>query len=308
MISSMISAPFASAGVRLRTRLLSAALLLASATLPAAAQDASELIVRLNRLEGQMRQLSGQVEQLGHENRTLKEQLRKFSEDVEFRFQDQKGRATPTPPPAAAKPERPARRSDAYDPETAPAAPGAPKPLGSAPAGRDGIAGIIEGERASSAPRPAPGPDTKGVAGLNPDFGKQGGGAPTSGAKVQYDAAYAAFTQKQYPQAESGFRDFVRDNPRDRLAGDATYWLGESYLRQNKPKEAAQQFLKVTQEHGKSGKAADAMLKLGVSLHSLGAKDQACATFAELGRKYPTAAAHVKQGTDREQKKAGCAA
>lgn len=301
MMSSTIS--LLSAGSRKLLLATAASLALASA-LPAAAQDASELIVRLNRIEGQMRQLSGQVEQLGHENRQLKERLQKFGEDVEFRFQEQKGgRASP---PAAAKPERPAKRSDAYDPESSPGAPGAPKPMGTTSAGRDGIAGIIERD---GAPAPRPAPDTKGVAGLNPDFGKQGGGgAPASGAKAQYDAAYGLYNQKQYGQAEAAFRDFIREHPRDRLAGDATYWLGESYLRQNKPKEAAQQFLKVTQDHGKSGRAADAMLKLGMSLSSLGAKDQACATFAELGRKYPAAAAHVKQGADREQKKAGCPA
>ena len=277
--------------------------------MPAAAQDASELIVRLNRLEGQMRQLSGQVEQLGHENRQLKERLQKFGEDVEFRFQEQqKGGARAAPPPAAAKPERPQKRSDAYDPESAPASPGAPKPLGSTQPGRDGIAGIIERDGGAAPARPAP--DTKGVAGLNPDFGRQssGGAAPASGAKAAYDAAYASYSQKQYGQAESAFRDFIREHPRDRLAGDATYWLGESLTRQNKPKEAAQQYLKVTQEHAKSTRAPDAMLKLGMSLSSLGAKDQACATFAELGRKYPSAASHVKQGTEREQKKAGCAA
>ena len=48
------------------------------------------------------------------------------------------------------------------------------------------------------------------------------------------------------------------------------------------------------------------MLKLGVSLSALGAKDQACATFAELERKYPSASASVKQGVDREQKRVRC--
>lgn len=297
-------------GSRSRQALLAAAPGLAlalAATVPAGAQDASDLIVRLNRLEGQMRQLSGQVEQLGHENRQLKERLQKFGEDVEFRFQEQKG-SRAAPPPAAAKPERPAKRSDAYDPESSPAAPGAPKALGATQPGRDGIAGIIERD---GGPAPArPGPDTKGVAGLNPDFARQSGGtsAAAGGSKAAYDAAYASYSQKQYGKAESAFRDFIRDHPRDRLAGDATYWLGESLMRQNKAKEAAQQYLKVTQEHGKSSRAPDAMLKLGMSLSSLGAKDQACATFAELGRKYPTAAAHVKQGTSREQKKAGCSA
>ena len=55
---------------------------------PAWAQDAAELVVRLNRLENQSRQMAGQIEQLQFENRQLKEQARKFQEDVEFRFQD----------------------------------------------------------------------------------------------------------------------------------------------------------------------------------------------------------------------------
>ena len=295
---------------RLRACLVSGWLAaLAGLATPAVAQDASELIVRLNRIEGQMRQLSGQVEQLGHENRTLKEQLRKFSEDVEFRFQEQKGaKPAPAAPPAAAKPER-QRRSDAFDADESPASPGAPKPIGAAKPGGDGIAAILEGERGGREAQPAL--DTKGVAGINPDYGRAGRPAPASTASTgggRFETAYAAFSAKRYGEAESGFRDFLRESPKDRQAADASYWLGETYLRQNKPKEAAQQFLKVTQEHGKSGRAPDAMLKLGVSLQSLGAKDQACATFAELGRKYPSASAAVKQGAEREQKKARCAA
>ena len=130
---------------------------------PARAQDASELIVRLNRLEGQIRQLSGQVEQLGYENRQLKEQLRKFAEDVEFRFQEQKG--SRAAPPAAAKPERPGRRSDAFDADGAAAAPGAPKPLGTAKAGGDGIAAIIDGERGGGGAPAQLGPAGAGGAG-----------------------------------------------------------------------------------------------------------------------------------------------
>ena len=75
----------------------------------ARAQDASELVVRLNRLENVSRQLSGQIETLQYENRQLKEQLRKFQEDVEFRFQEGKGSAAApaarrAPAPAASPP------------------------------------------------------------------------------------------------------------------------------------------------------------------------------------------------------------
>ncbi|GLS61619.1 hypothetical protein GCM10007887_43580 [Methylobacterium haplocladii] len=50
------------------------------------------------------------------------------------------------------------------------------------------------------------------------------------------------------------------------------------------------------------------MLKLGTSLNALGAKAQACATLAEIERKYPGATASVRQGVEREQKRARCAA
>ena len=86
-----------------------------------------------------------------------------------------------------------------------------------------------------------------------------------------------------------GLRQFLQSHPRDRLVPDAIYWLGESYLQRSRPREAAEQFLKVSTEHARSNKAPDAMLKLGIALNALGARDQACATFAELGRKYPQA-------------------
>jgi hypothetical protein len=83
--------------------------LAATSVPPAAAQDAADAIVRLNRLESQFRQISGQMEQLQYENRQLKEQLRKFQEDVEFRFQEGRGGGSkPAPAPSTATPSRPA--------------------------------------------------------------------------------------------------------------------------------------------------------------------------------------------------------
>ena len=310
-------------------RLALAAALLLQGTLPTFAQDASDFIVRLNRIEGQMRQLSGQVEQLQHENRQLKEQLRKFQEDVEFRFNERSGgrSATPAPPPGA-KPERPARRSDAFDPASDPAAPGAPRPLGSANAapppaaspgpGRGGIASIIEGE--DDAP-PGGRPLDLGAAGRGggaaagrpsaaPPRAEASVAAPAGSgdARADYDVAYAFLIQRQLDRAEASFRGFLQAYPRDRLVPDATYWLGDTYLQRNKPREAAELFLKVSTEHARSPKAPDALLKLGVALSSLGARDQACAAFAEVERKYPGAPSSVKQGVDREQKKARCPA
>lgn len=307
---------------------------------PASAQDAAEIVLRLNRAEGQLRQLSGQIEQLQYENRQLKEQVRKFQEDVEFRFQE-RGGARPTasggaPSQAAAlppsipsgRPAGPGRRGDAFDPSLDPTAPGAPRPLGTtaaplpppgqlpargAPPPAEALAEDDEDEPPGSAPldihrlgrlaesggaAPAPAPTRP------PPIAASPSGDP----RTDYDAAYAYLLQKQYEQAEMGFRRFIQSHPRDRLVPDATYWLGESYLARSRPREAAEQFLKISTDYSRALKAPDAMLKLGIALQALGARDQACATFAELERKYPQAGPSVRQGVEREQKRARCAA
>ncbi|MFE1601481.1 tol-pal system protein YbgF [Methylobacterium sp. ID0610] len=302
----------------LRRLILVTGLLLA-ATLPGRAQDAADLVVRLNRLENQSRQMAGQIETLQYENRQLKEQLRKFQEDVEYRFQESKG-ARPAAPAAAAKP---GKRSDAFDPSQAPGAPGAPLPLGTttpsapraaaaAPATPNTTAALSPPAAALEEPVPPYGepvdlaPSRVPAAPVRP---RESVAATGSGdAKADYEMAYAYVLQRQYEQAEMSLRQFIQSHPRDTLVPDATYWLGETYLQRNRTREAAEQFLKVSTDYARSRKAPDAMLKLGASLNALGAREQACATLAELERKFPQASAAVKQGVDREQKRARCAA
>src|SRR3954454_4808369 len=79
--------------IRMLSRPTFVLLAIATAALsaPAAAQDAADFVVRMNRLENQVRQMSGHIEQLQFENRQLKDQLRKFEEDIEFRFQESAG-------------------------------------------------------------------------------------------------------------------------------------------------------------------------------------------------------------------------
>lgn len=299
----------------------------------ARAQDDSELFVRINRLEGQVRQLSGQLEQIQFDNRQLKEQLRKFQEDVEFRLNERGGGSRGAPPaattqtPSAAP--RPARRGDAYDPANDPAAPGAPRQLGAA---SQPSAPLVAESAPAPARRPPRGEDTafaesyggappadlsataRAGGTLNPGAAAAARAAPsvaaTGGddARADYESATALYGQKQYDGAEMALRRFIQSHPRDRLVPDATYLLGETYLQRSRPREAAEQFLKVSTEFSRSTRAPEAMLRLGVSLSALGAKDQACATFAEVERKFPTAGPGVKQGVEREQKRARCPA
>lgn len=288
---------------------------IAMSAAPVYAQDAADLLVRTNRLENQLRTLSGQIEQLQFENRRLSEQLRKFQEDVDFRLNERGGSrsgAQPAPtnaaPPAAGQPRQ--RRGDAFDPSQQQGAAGVPRPLG----GGGGIGGIIEDDVAQA---PGQGPlDLQGVGrpvpqGALPQAAPRGpsvaatGGAATP--KDAYDVAYASVLRKEYEQAEMGFRQFLQSFPRDRLAPDATYWLGESYLQRQRYREAAEQFLKISREYPRANKAPDSLLRLGMALNGLGARDQACATYAKVGVDYPAASNAVRQGVERERRKSGCA-
>ena len=289
---------------------------------PAFAQDVSDLLVRLNRLESQVRQLSGQNEQLQFENKRLTEQLAKFQKDVEFRFQDMQGSkpaaaapaGRPAQPPAPPPPGQ--KRSDAFDPASQPAAAGAPQSLG--------VTDIIEKDtqtpgsaplNLSSMSRPgASAPQTTAsiipptslpaqVQGMNPAAPKPASVQPATNA---YDNGMALMNAKQYDQAEMAFRQFLTANPRSPNVSNAHYWLGESYLKRNRYTDAAEQYLTIYQTYPKASIAPDALVKLAVSLRGMGQKAQACATLGEVARKYPNASSEVRAAVGREQKRAAC--
>jgi tol-pal system protein YbgF len=277
------------------------------------AGGAPELVLRINRLEEQLRQANGRIEELENSEHRLEDQLQKFRQDVEFRFGERSGQpeppapatAAPAPAPeaviegsAAAKP----KKSDAFDPDAMPNAPGAPQPLGTT---------------APSTPlvRPAPPP-----AGTPLELGKAPPSAPaatgplitSSGVAMldapreQFNTALQAFQTGQYQQAEDGFKAFMAANSGHRLTPDAIFYIGETYFQRSRAREAAEQYLKITTDYAKSSRAPESMVRLGQTLAALGNAEQACATFTEFGKRYPSATASVKRLAEREMAKDHC--
>ena len=285
------------------------------ADIPGGAEgDAAELVLRVNRLEEALRQANGRIEELENAERRLEAQLEKFRQDVEYRFGDRSEGAAPEPdvaeaPLAPAQPGVPPRprRSDAFDPNADPNAPGAPRPLGttapSAPLVRESPAPLAReagpplelGTRQPPAPPVASGPTIVGS-----------GVAMLDQPREQFNAALAAFQAGQYPEAETGFKAFLAANPAHRLTPDAIFYIGETYLQRSRPREAAEQYLKITTDYSKSSRAPESMVRLGQTLAALGNSDQACATLTEFGKRYPTASASVKKLAEHESAKDHC--
>ena len=278
--------------------------------------DPAAMVVRLNRLEDALRQANGRIEELENQQRVLLDQLRRFQQDVEYRL----GGAAPPPgaapvasaaPPvvAAAPPVAPAtdlaaggkpRRGDAFDPNADPNAPGAPLDLGGKPAAATTPTGPLSA---------ATGPVVADVAPVNAPSGPTVSGAGvdfTDAPRQQFNAAVDAYRAGQYAQAEEQFKAFLAANAGHRLAPDAIFYLGETYFQRSRPREAAEQYLKLSTDFSKSARAPEGMLRLGQSLAMLGSNEQACATLAEVGKRYPTAAPPIKKSDEREMQKDHC--
>lgn len=306
---------------------LIAALALVAGWMSAArAQDAADILLRLDRLENENRRLTGQVEELRFQLRRTEDQLKRFQTDADTRFRDLEGGrggasrpASPAPAPANDGRTAPGRRSDAFDPAASGNSPGAPRPL--APPG-------------TSVPPLTP-PVSSGVA-TPPGMPLPGGAIPPGGRVVQGDDIGApldvtgrrppqpdlvpdtnnpqsSFTYAKglldrgdYEQSEGEFRRFLTAYPKDRRVPEATFWLGESYLRRTRYREAAEQFLNVTTKHPGASRAPEAMLKLGISLRGLGANQEACGTFDQVTRKYPKTSPTIRQAVEREKARAKC--
>jgi tol-pal system protein YbgF len=233
------------------------------------------------------------------------------------------------PPVNAAPP--PGSRSDAFDPNRNPNAPGAPRVLGTetasagpvsaappigAPGGREAGAPLdlstLSGEagpRAAMPPAsgampsqlPPPPPSNPSATGT-----RLATLPPSAKPQDEYDLAYGYVLHKDYGLATQAFRDFVRKYPDEKLIPDAQYWLGESLYQQQHYRDAAEAFLAVSTKYEHSGKAPDSLLRLGQSLAAMKKKEAACATLAEVGRKYPHASASVKRSVAQEQKRVHC--
>jgi TolA-binding protein len=70
--------------------------------------------------------------------------------------------------------------------------------------------------------------------------------------------------------------------------------------------EAASAFAEGYKRYPKSAKAADGLLKLGMSLARANQKQNACLALAQLDHDFPNPGAAIKQHAAAEKKRLGC--
>ncbi len=250
---------------------------------------AARLQVKLDEIEVQMRGLTGKLEELNHNNNQLRARIDKLAADVDLRLSAIEKRAAAAP--------------------------------AGAPAGAPG-AGVVGGPQGGTQSQALPGGEPPGALGAIP-VGEAAGPGPkasTALAKAQpaasvlpagtpeeqYRFAYRLLILTDYGDAENAFRAFVTAHPDHKLAGNAHYWLGETYYVRNDFSSAARTFAEGYRKFPKSAKGPDNLLKLGLSLVRLGNKQDACVTFARLSKEFPKAAPNIIGRAKAERKNNGC--
>ena len=302
-----------------------AALLGAGVVSPAVAQSASEMAVRMQMLEEQVRTLMGQVEQLNYEVEQLKSGAPQKSGALQQAPAVRAAQPTQQQRLAAASSgampagddsieiidQQPMSRLDGGT--ELPNAEGAPEPqilgaLGTSAARPNdgGFQGKVlvppsqqePGDDAfvdQSLMQQAPADDSIETVSLSPE-----------GPEALYERSNESLLRRQFADAEAGFSNFLTKYPDHGLAGSAQYWLGETYYAQRDYKRAAQAFLQGYKKYPKGRRAADSLLKLGISLGRLGQSQQACAAYGTVSAEYPKAV-EARKRAQAEAKRAGCA-
>lgn len=255
-------------------------------TPPVFSGDAAGTEVRIQQFETQIRELTGRVEEQNYQIRQLQEQLEKITGDLALRLDDlERGRAGSS------------SASGGYIP---------PQPSSSTASGYD--RGILDNDDAApdnsgayqwDSTRPGEAQTTRQLGTLT-----ESGGA--DGPANQYENAFSALKSGDYNAAEKGFRNFIDENPKHVLAGNAKYWLGETYYVRGQFDEAARVFAEGYQQYPKSSKAPDNLLKLGMSLSSLNKKQDACVALGQIETQYASGAGPVLSRAKQEMTRLGC--
>ena len=109
---------------------------------------------------------------------------------------------------------------------------------------------------------------------------------PNKPAEEQYEFAVSFMKIGDYETAEFALKEFIDKNKDHDLAGSAQYWYGET-LDKTALFWCSYCLSWRIPELSKSKKAADNLLKLGITMVQLGEKDQGCKMISGLKKEYP---------------------
>ncbi|MGN6516537.1 MAG: tol-pal system protein YbgF [Rhizomicrobium sp.] len=131
-------------------------------------------------------------------------------------------------------------------------------------------------------------------------------GSVSGATRAQFDTAMNLLSKAQYDEARAAFRNFADAYPKDDLAPQALYWVGDIAYVQKDYANAARAFAEGVKKYGSGPRAPESMLKLGQSLVAMNQKQEGCTTLEALPAKYPQASKTILTQARSSRKAAHC--
>lgn len=285
-------------------------------------------------IQAQMRELTGHIERMQHDVRIANDRLDKLVADVDIRLRNLEGGAPANASPAAGAALRTVPvRGPERDTTTVISSDGVTRARPELAAGQGSLGKISETDLSAAnkgqpvqaavtqpasqkTPTPiaatppkavsAPAPGRVSASETSVARAVSSDGLPEGTAQQQYAFAFGKLKQRDYDDAETALRAFVERHPDDPLAGNAMYWMGETYYVRKLYPEAARIFLDAYQRFPKGNKAPDNLFKLAKSLVQIGEASSACTTYVELVKTFPNANARILSGAQSDIQRLGC--
>ena len=236
----------------------------------------SSVQVRLSQFEEQVRDLVGRMDEFDYKLKQIDERFKVMNQDIDVRFKMLEGKpinntGLGTSAPTAKK----------YD---APVAKGAPKAIAGESVSGEELAPLVLPKKTEAA---------------KPTVSKQG-------VKEIYQQGLDNFNASKYGEAEKKFNQVLKDYPKDALAGNAQYWLGEVFYARAEYPKAAVAFGKAYKNYKDGNKGADSIYKLGMTMQKMNKNAEACAAYKSLPTEFPKAEKAVKDKAAAAAKKLKC--
>ena len=251
----------------------------------------------MERLEAQMRDLTGRVEEIGNGLDQLKQRVEQINTDIDVRFSQMGGSAAAGPAPGrpGAAGSSSAANTPRFPPEPPPT--GGLMPPGTVvpPPSSGGLNPNLQHAVAAGDHRRAGGPDSASTEGP----------PPGSSANEQFNHAFGLVKQADYAAAEGALKAFIEAHPNDPLAGNAQYWLGQTWPRATsfpRPLRPSPRLSALSE----GTKAPEDLLYLGMSLAKADQKKNACLALAQLDQAFPNPAPAIRERASAERKRIGC--
>lgn len=264
----------------------------------------AKLEVRLSQLEVEIRTLTGKIEQQSYE-------IRKVTENTERMIADLAQRVSELEEARISGKVKERSSSSADHAGTQQTTPGNTTAMSSAansassPSANGMVRPVEDGTMATP-----PGPvGSLGQLTIkeNTDDGTQSLEKPAAETPSGlYEQAFSLLKDKEYKQASEYFTMFLDRYPGHQLAANAKYWLGETYYVQNDYERAARIFAEAYQQYADGVKGPDSLLKLGMSLAGMGNEKDACFTYGEIERRYPSGSESILSRARQEKEALGC--